>query len=496
MGIVQRQTIQGNVYMYLGVVIGFITAGILFPRILRTDEIGLLSVLVSYSMIFAQLSSLGFISTTTRLFTYFRDPERQNNGFLFLALFVTTVGFILFLIIFFSIKQLLIDQSSENSIMFIYYINYIIPLVACILYFNILDHYYKVLFNAVIGIFMKELLQRVLILICLIFYYFNILNFNEFVILYIGCFALPTILIIISLMRIRQFSLKPQLSFLTKDMIRTLTSMSLFGIISASTGVITINIDRIMINDMMGLSPAGIYTTMFLFGTLVVLPSRPLLKISSTLIADAWKNHDMANLKTLYFKSSLNQFIIGLFILIGLWVNINNIYKIEPAAYEAGRYVVLFIGIAFLFDMLIGVNTTIIANSRYYKLSAVYMIFWVILIVLFNLVFIPIYGIVGSALAMALSKLIVNSLSVFYLYFKFTMQPYNYKFLLVLLIGGLAYLIGFLIPEFDNFIVDFLIRSLIVTLIYYTLILSLSISEEINDNFRKIAGKIQKSFRD
>jgi hypothetical protein len=66
------------------------------------------------------------------------------------------------------------------------------------------------------------------------------------------------------------------------------------------------------------------------------------------------------------------------------------------------------------------------------------------------------------------------------------MQPYNYKFLLVLLTGGIAYLIGFLMPEFDNFILDFLIRSSVVTVIYGILVLSLRLSDEINQYFQRI----------
>jgi O-antigen/teichoic acid export membrane protein len=486
MGIVQRQAITGGIYTYMGVFIGFISAGILFPKMLKTEEIGLLSVMVSYALILSQISSLGFISTTTRMFSYFRDPAKKHNGFLFLAFSVTTTGLLLSLIIFFVIKPYLIEQSHDKSVLFAQYVNYIVPLVACILYFNILDHYYKVLFNAVIGVFLKELLQRILILVCVILYYFKLINFGEFVLLYIGCFALPTGLIILSLISIRQFSLRPQLNFMTKDMVRTMASMSLFGIISASTGVITINIDRIMIDKILGLSSTGIYTTMFFFGTLVILPSRPLLKISSALIADAWKNNDMDKLQMLYSKSSLNQIIIGLFILIGLWVNINNIYKVEPSAYETGRYVVLFIGIAYLIDMAIGVNTAIVAFSKYYRLSAVYMVIWVTLIVLFNLYLIPRFGIVGSALAMVFSKLIVNTLTVLYVYLKFGMQPFSYKFLLILLTGGVAYLAGYFIPEFNNFILDFLIRSSVVTLIYGALVLSLRLSDEINQNFQRI----------
>jgi len=501
LGIVQKQTITGTIYTYIGVVLGFITTAILFPRILKTDQIGLLNFMVSYALIIAQLASLGFINATTRMFTYFRDKKERHHGFLFLALLVTTAGFILAMIVFFFIRPVLVEKNLEKSPLVSEYVNYLIPLVAFILYFNILDNYYKVLFNAVIGTFLKELFQRLLILIGIVLFYFSFINFNQFFIVYIICFGLPTLIIILWLIKEGQFNLKPELKFLTKDLSGTMAMMSLFGIVSASSGVISLNIDRLLINKIMDLSSVGVYSTVFYFATLVILPSRPLLKISSTVIADAWRDNDKNTLNNIYYKSCLNQLIIGLLILTGLWVNVNNIFDhILPVTFEPGRYVILLIGISFLFDMAIGVNTSMIGNSRYYKVGTLYMILWVLLIILTNLLLIPRFGIIGAALASVISKLIVDSLAVIFVYIKFRMFPYNYKFLIVLAIGGVAYALGYILPVMPHFILDILIRSAIVAGIYIVLILAFRLSDEMNHNYQKtlqfvrgFLGRHQKS---
>jgi len=491
LGEIQKQSIQGTIYTYIGVAIGFITTGILFPRFLETDEIGLLSLLVAYSMILSQLASLGFVSTTTRFFTYFRNQQKHHNGFLFIAMSVAFTGLILVLILFFIIKPYLIERSLEKSHLFVVYINWIIPLLIATLFFAILDHYYKVLYNAVIGIFLKELVQRILILTSFLLFYFKILTFHQFVVAYVASISFPTIIIIIVLIWNSNFNLKPQLKFLTRDLIKNLFWMSLFGIIASATGVITLNIDRIMIDNYMGLSPTGIYTTAFFFGTLVILPARALAKISSAFIADAWKDNDLEELNTIYFKSAINQFIFGLLILLGLWANINNIFIILPEEFLAGKYVILFIGLAYLLDMLIGVNANIIANSVYYRWHAVFIILMVILIVIFNIIFIPRYGIVGAALAAVLSKLAVNTLRVIFLYIKYKMMPYNYKFIIVLVIGIIAYLLGWLIPPFNNFIVDILVRSTVITIVFGGLILITRVSVDINSRFEKVIQTIK-----
>ncbi|MHA1695338.1 MAG: hypothetical protein ACTSUG_08765 [Candidatus Helarchaeota archaeon] len=47
MGIIQKQTIKGTIYTYLGVALGFVNIGLLTPKIFSTDQIGLTNILVA-----------------------------------------------------------------------------------------------------------------------------------------------------------------------------------------------------------------------------------------------------------------------------------------------------------------------------------------------------------------------------------------------------------------------------------------------------------------
>ena len=93
MGIIQKQAIRGTIYSYIGVGVGFLITGILFPKFLDLEVIGLLSLLVAYSVIFSQLGSLGFGGVINRLFPYFRDKESGHQGFLVIALGISLIGF-------------------------------------------------------------------------------------------------------------------------------------------------------------------------------------------------------------------------------------------------------------------------------------------------------------------------------------------------------------------------------------------------------------------
>jgi len=96
------------------------------------------------------------------------------------------------------------------------------------------------------------------------------------------------------------------------------------------------------------------------------------------------------------------------------------------------------------------------------------------------------YGIVGAALASALSHLVFNSIKFVFLRLKFGFQPYNYKFLLIIAIAALAYGAGLLIPVMDNFVFDIIVRSVVISVVFGSLILLFKISDEITIKFRAL----------
>ena len=186
MGIIQKQTIKGTFYSYIGTLIGFINIGILSPVILSSAQIGLINLLVAISLIFAQFSSLGFNNVTTKLFTFFRDDKNKHHGFLFIALTVALIGFSLSAIIFFVVKPYLIAQNIEKSLLFTEYIYYLLPLIFFTLVFNILDNYNKVLYDAVLGTFLKEIVFRILNTLIIVIYFLELIDFSVFVFAYIS----------------------------------------------------------------------------------------------------------------------------------------------------------------------------------------------------------------------------------------------------------------------------------------------------------------------
>ena len=486
MGKIQKQSVSGTIYSYIGVALGFLSTGYLMPRLLLTDEVGLLRLLVSYSTLMAQFAVLGFGTVTVKLFPYFRDEKKQHHGFLGMALLVGLVGFIVVTIVYLSFQNYILENAKEKSALFIPYFYYVIPLVFFTLVFGILDNYFRVLYNAVVGIVYKEVVQRVLILITIILYYFKAIDFHLMVILYMLALVSPGLLLFIKLAKDKMLYLKPDFGFINRKLAKEIISVAFFGIVASYSGVLVMNVDILMINDYLGLSDAGIYAITFFFGAIILVPIRTMGKISSVIISDSWKIDDTKTVFNIYQKSTLSLGVIGVLLFVGIVGNIDNVMFIIGKNYESGRYVIILIALANLFDVFQGVSPHVLVNSKHYKWLSYLLIGFALLVVLTNLIFIPKYGILGAALASMISKAIYNLAKFLFLYGTFKFQPYGVKHILLLVAGFLAFISVYFIPEMLNAYFDILIRSIIISVVFVILIYWWRISVDINAKLESI----------
>lgn len=488
MGIIQRQTIKGTAFAYLGIVIGFITTAILFPKILAKDEIGITRLLISYALIFSQFASLGFTNVTMRLFPYFRNRDLQHHGFLKLSIIVALMGFIFVCLIFLIIKPFIVQ--NEESQLFNLYIWYVLPLTFFFAFFNIFEAYNRVIYDSVTGIFLKEFLQRFLILLAVLIYSYGQFEFSSFVFLYFFALSIPTVFLIAKIKKSGQLFLTNPISSIDKTFRHEIAIVSFFGILQGFSLIAVSNIDVVMLSWYVDLDLIGIYATNVVFGILIIIPSRPLMKISSTILANAWKENDMGVISKIYYKSCLSQYIIAMFIFIGVWSNIHNLYSILPQGFEQGKWVVFFIMLANLSEMLTGLNGTIINTSRYYKASALFIGLLVLMIIGLNTILIPVFGITGAAIGVFISNASNSFFKYLFLYRKFKMNPLDIKFVYISIFGILSYWFVSLLPILDPFILDSVVRSSLITALFGLFIYTFKILPETNIFIQKTISNI------
>ncbi len=464
MGIIIKQSIKGTIWIYLGVLIGFFTTAYIYPNYLTPEVVGLFGLLVSISDFSSSIFQLGFLAVTTRLFPYFRDPGKGHKGFLFIALIFHIVGICLFLITYKSLTPWLIRTNIEKSPLFAQYIYLLIPLTIARMIFTFLDTYNKVLYNAVIGHFLQDFLQRILVLVTAFLFVIGTINLHQLILLYVISLALKTLIILSFLLKRKEINLKANFSILDKKMKKEIANVAIFSLIGGLGSIIVFNLDKIILNQLLDLSHTGVYFMGFYFATLINKPSKPLLKISGSLIADAWKVNDTKQIFDIYYKSCLNQIIIGGFLFLGLWINIDNILFILGDDYLQVKWVIFFIGLGYLIDMSTGVNSIVIGTSKYYRVGLFFICTLIIVTLSLMFLLIPKFGIVGAAIAISIALFFNNFLRYLFILWKYKMQPFNIKHLIIILFFVVLYFLINLIPQ-QKVILDIIIRGTLITVL-------------------------------
>jgi O-antigen/teichoic acid export membrane protein len=484
MGIIEKQATKNAIYSYLGAGLGFLTV-MWSSRLLTPDENGLTRMLVSIAMLFSQFGGLGFNTITVRFFPYFRNKDKGHHGYLFYGIITTLLGFCICYLCFLLFKGHIISNNQEKSKLFVEYLFYLMPLTLFTLFFNLFDYYLRACYSSVIGSFSKDLIQRILIISSLLLYFLKAIDFSTFVFLYVVATCIPTLILFLYIVKLDEWHVKPVRGFVSKELRKEMINLSLFSILSGGTGVLISNIDIIMVNQQLGLKETGIYGIAFYFGTIITIPSRALLRIAISVVAEAFKKNDLKEIESLYKKSCNSQLTIGLLLFIGIFINIDNIMALLPAEYADGKNVILLVSLGYLVDMGTGINSIIMLTSKYYKYDGYFMFFILFVTILANYLLIPVFGIAGSALATAITISMYNTMRWVFIYVKYGMQPYDFKILKIIAVSLIAFLPGYFIPKIPYLILDIAVRSGITTGVFVLLLLKAEAAPEINAKIRK-----------
>lgn len=490
MGVIKRQTIKGSIYSYIGLTIGFFFT-VISTKLFTPEQIGLTAILVAVSALYSQFATLGFTKVIERLFPYFRDKDKNHNGFLFLTITVGMIGFIISVVTFLLLKPHIIENNLEKSPLLVEYIWYLVPLIFFRTFFLMLDTYNKMLFDATTGSILSDFVFRLGTLLLIGAFFLNWINFPQFVFGFVAFLSFPAVYLAGLLIYRKQFSLKPKPGFIKPALRKEMTSLSFFGMIIGFSAIALKNIDTIMMNSYTNLSMTGIYNISFYFGTVILIPAIALGKISSTIIAEAWKSKDMETIDDIYYKSSINQLFAALLLFILLVTNLHNIFEILGPEYLGGQWVIILIALSNLIVASTGVSVQIIGTSHKYKIQTYSMGMLLVLVIIFYMIFIPIWGMVGAALGSLLSVAGAALFRVFYLQRNMKLFPYRIVHLKCIAIGLLAFAVGKIIPVFDHYIVDLFIRSSAISIVF----IGLSYLFHISDDLNQMADKLLKYFR-
>ncbi|MEX0597086.1 MAG: oligosaccharide flippase family protein [Candidatus Paceibacterota bacterium] len=489
MGIIKKQSIQNSIIIYIGIGLGFITTLYLYPQILEPDQYGLTRLLLSVSFVCSQFAHLGMKNTAIKFFPYFEDSKTQHNGFLFLTLVIPFLGFLIFSVLLFLFSNLLTDYYQESEL-FVDYFWYLIPLVFGILYFEVINSYVRARLHSVPGSVISEVILRFLSIVLLVLYFYEWVNFREFMLGFVLSYMLQPLLLIVYLWQKGELFLKPRLNYLNTSLVKRMGNYGLFAVLGGMTTLVVNNIDIIMLGSLSGLTDTGIYAIAFYIGSVIIVPQKAIGKIAPTLVARHLKEKNLSEVERIYKSSSINQLIPGFLIFIGIWANLENLMNILPPDYSSTGPVIILIGLSKLIDMTAGINGTIILHSKYYRIDFFSTVFLVLFSIALNYWLIPLYGIVGAAIATTASLLVYNLLKGIFVWVKFSMQPLSPKILIVMLLSISILYLSFQVDQIGNLYADITLRSFTIAVIYSAGILLFNVSEEMNKMWLDVKSRL------
>lgn len=496
MGFIQKDAFRTMIINYLGLVLGYLNKGILFVLILSTDEIGLLNLILSVGLLFAQFSNLGAINAIAKFLPFFRENDGQKQGFLVFNLFFVFGGILIFSALVVLFQSQIVYFYQEKSKLFVEYYYWIIPLGIANVFFLVFESYLKGIFKNILSVFLYEFLLRVAVTILLILLAYDVLNFKQFFILHCLVYFIPSIILLFYLFHLDEIKFKRSTFKISKKFKRIIFSFSLFSYSNTLGALIVMTMDALMIAYFLGLSETGVYTTIIYLTSAMQIPYKSLFRITSPLVPQYWKEKSMQKMDDLYKKVSSISFIIALYMFLLVWCSRDELFSFLPKEYLPGIWVFLFLMIGRIFDMYTGLNSTIFVTSKKYKYDIIFAFSLIFIVFGLNYWLIPIYGIIGAAISTGFTIVIYNLGRLLFVYYAFKLHPVTKNQFWVTLIFGLVLgLFEFTeLGEMNRFILIG-INSAVISILFLGSIFVLKLEPEINSYVLKGQSFISKKIK-
>ncbi len=489
MGIVLNQSFKNTIITYIGFGIGAINTLYLYPVFLGATYYALTNYITSAANVIMPLFAIGMQNTLVKFYSQYKTEEEREQFLSFTALFPVIMCIPLGLIGIFFYDDITDFVSKENPVVREFML--LIPFIGiCMAYFEIFYAWARVHMHSVFGNFIKEVGLRLLSTFALIGLYFNWISLVEFVYVTAAIYFLAFIVTMFYAFYIK----KPNFQITIPENVKSVMEYTFYIILSGSVANLLLDGDKLILNQYMKIENIAYYSVATYIALVISVPSRAMHQIVYPITARLMHENKHDELNQLYKKTSINLQIVGGFVMLCIFVNIDQLYELVPKEYSGGISVVFMIGLSKYFDLILGNNNAIIFNTKYYRMVLYLGLMLVVLTVILNIIFIPILGIFGSAFATLLSITLYSLAKLLFVVKKLDLYPFTKQTIHSMVLTFALFLV-FYFWEFPFFqLISIALKSVLVTILYLYLNYKFRISPDINNVidsiFKKLGFKI------
>jgi len=485
MGIVLKQSLNNTLITYGGFAIGALNLLFLYTRFLSDEYFGLVNVILSASSVLMPLLAFGIPNAMIKYYSAFQE-RNGRDGFLTLMILLPLILILPIGVVSYLANETIGDFLSKENPVVKGYVWHIFIIGVAMAYFEVFYAWAKVQMKSVFGNFMKEVFSRIVVTMLLLLVYWEVISVLAFLNALVGLYILRTLIMQIYALKLLNLKVDLDLPENTREII----SYSALIILGGSAAIVLLEVDKVMINQFIEIKNVAYYSVAGYIATVIAVPSRSMHNITYPLTAEILHKKDIKALKTLYQKSSLTLFIVSGLIFVLIILNLNDLYNLLPDSYRGGYAIVFIIGIARVYDALLGNNNAIMYNSDFYRTLLLMGVALAILTILLNLWLIPKYGLDGAAIASFLAFFIYNTIKLGFVKLKFGIQPitsetFKVVFLLMLL-SSIFYFISFPFHP----LVNIAIKSVLMVLFYGYALFRFKISKDVVGVISLYLGKL------
>jgi len=480
MGVIARQSIKHSIVTLVAIAIGAINVLIIYPSCLTEGEIGLMQWLLSTSLLLVPFLSFGANSLSVRFYPNFKTEDKKNHGFLRLLLLIPFIGFSILIIgalLFWPFTQAFIEKQSSFALL-------ILPLSFAMVYTSLMTEYTINFKRIVIPNILSNLFPKIMVPILAILYFFWHQRLDWFLIGLAVVYLLITIGVTGYIRSLGQLRLpKIDWEFISQPLRKQMKAYAFYGIAGRTSAQIAFSLDIFMLGLFFeDYDTTGIYAVAAFISNTIEAPKKSITNISMGVLSQAYAKDNKEEIKGIYYKSCINQFIAALFLFIGIIASIDFLFDLMPKGetFREGKMVIYILGLAKVFDALTGVNNEVIGLSKHFRFNFYSILFLSALNILLNLLFVYLYGMIGVAIATLISVSLYNTLKYVFILIKMKLQPFDYKIVLVLLFGLGCLGLTLLIPDSEFSFLNIIINSALIGMLYPLCIYFSKVSPDIN----------------
>jgi len=480
MGIILNQSLKNTISTYAGFGIGALNTLFLYTNFLTDEYYGLVAFILSAANIMMPFTAFGVHNAIIKFYSSFKT-KNGINSFLTLMLFLPLIFIIPVTFIGYFAYDIIGELLSKENPIVKNYVWHIFILAISMSYFEIFFAWSKVQMQTVFGNVMKEIFHRACIMFLLFAVYFKWLTVEEFMFGLVAVYVLRMLL-----MQLYAYTVRfPRLKFQKIEQLPNILKYAGLIIIAGSVAMLILDIDKFMIGRMLQIEQVAYYSVAIFIATVIAVPQRAMHQIMMPLTAQYLNNKDNSALEDLYKRSSLTLLVISGFIFLLIILNIDQLYEILPEEFTGGLFVVFVVSLAKLYDNCLGNNNAILFNSNYYRVVLFFGVLLAVMAIVLNAVFIPVYGIEGSAFATFLAIAMYNTIKIGFVKKKFKMQPFSVSSLKVVSLLTVISLM-FYFWEFPfHPIVNIILKSFVIGLFYFGMVFKMNLSEDVTIQIKK-----------